>query len=153
MVTAHSDDSCTDVDTRVSHIYTLTHILLQSHSPTRFHRHSSSDSRVIFCCGHMMAHRDMLYRRLMGRPHMCLSHQQSGSSHGVREKVSFDESIQDFAIKRSHTKAILIFISKTKLRQGLWGASLCFRPSFGFLKDLHRLTGATISWAHLFTQP
>lgn len=90
--------------------YTFSHRIADPHAFTHF----PSDPRDIFCCGHMIAHRDMLYGRLMGRPHMCLGHQPSGSSHAVREKFSFDECIQKLAIKRSHTKAILIFISKTK---------------------------------------
>lgn len=61
------------------------------------------------------------------------------------ECISFSESIWNFAIKRSHTKAILIFSSQTKLIQGLWGHRHVFRLCFGLPSDLHRLTGTTIT--------
>lgn len=122
---------------RGAHAFTLTHILLQNPRPTCFHTDVLLVTQGTYSAWSHDGPRDMLYGRLMGRPHMCLSLQQSRSSHGVREKVSFDEcisfneNIRNFAIKRSHIKAVLIFISKTKLTQGLWGHchafGLCFR--------------------------
>lgn len=103
----------------------------------------------------------MLSGRLLGRPHMCLSLQQSRSSQGVREKVSsdecisFDESIRNLAIK-SHRKAILMFSSKTKLIQGLWGQVMVLGCVSGFYRictALQAQQSHEISWAHVFTQP
>lgn len=148
--TAHTDGSCTDVDTG-AHTLTLTHILLQNHRPTCFHTDILLVTQGTYSAWSHDGPRDMLYGRLMGRPHVCLSLQQSESSRGVREKVRFDEcisfneSIRNFAIKRSHTKAILIVSSKTKLIQGLWGHRHVLRLCFGLLSDLHRFTGTTIT--------
>lgn len=98
----------------------LTHLHSHTHSPTESqthmlsHRHSSSNPREIFCCGHMMAHRDMPYGQLMGRPHKYLGHQQNASSHKVRERINFDECIENFSIRKGHMKVILIFIFEAK---------------------------------------
>lgn len=62
-----------------SHIHTHTHPLAESQICVFSHGQSSSGLWGIVCCGHVTARSDMRCGWLMGRPHTCSGHQQSGS--------------------------------------------------------------------------
>ena len=66
----------------LTHRHGLKGVLTLPESQTHMlsHRHPSNDLRDIFCCGHMMVHRDMHYGQLRDRPHVCSGHQLKGRS-------------------------------------------------------------------------